>query len=403
MYTLPALRIQRKCLLYYQGGLAVGAVLFFFTFLDNYLVIQNIATSPVGWMLPYFALAAPIFIQKKLRFPSRSLLLWCMSYITVAVFSYLWSSAKDESFEVFIERVFASLFLLITVFLLAHPQVLKWAKAALIVATLIGVLNNFYQYVNPLAFLGLVDGRVSGFYMDPNDCSYALTLGMIFTVDLLPQKFRIPWVLIVGLGVALTFSRGGGLIWIITVAAMYFTRILDHKQSRLWILGFGTLLLSLQFLGYADGSDHLSWLANEGLVERVEGIIHGETFNDPSALERVGIMEKAWQMFLERPWVGQGIGSTSNFNITGFTVSTHNMHLLYAAEYGVLGLLILPLLLYISIYQASGETRKIAIVFTLFILLASMFAHTVLDQRSYLVGFAIMTVMSTMPSPARSL
>ena len=382
-----------KRLLYYQRWLAIGVILFFFTFLDTYIVVQQVATSPVGWIVPYFALTIPLFALGQIKPPSRFVLLWCLGYLLIGFTSYVLLPPSDPAVRVLIDRSFSGVFILVTACLLTNPQVQRWARLALILATLIGVLNNCYQFISPSAFAGLYEGRASGLYMDPNDCSYALVLGMIFTVGLFPQKLRIPWILIVGLGIALTLSRGGILCWIVVILAMMWNRIIAYRNSTFWLLGIGGILLMSVLIGSGDSSTNLG-LLDSNAFERINGIISGETLNDPSALERKGIAEKAEEMFLENPIFGCGIGSTSDFSITGFTVSTHNMYLLYAAEYGILGIPILPLALYAVTRHACGEARTIANVFILFILLASLFSHTVLDQRSYLTAFALMSAMS---------
>ncbi len=383
---------QSKWLLYYQGCLVVSVTLFFFTFLDTYVVTQHIISSPVGWVLPYWVLTIPLFIQRKVKFPPPSILFWCLGYLLIGVISYLIFSPSESSYRALIDRSFSSIFLLVTTSLLMDQQVQRWVRVALAIAVLIGVLNNCYQIIKPDSFAGLVEGRAAGLYMDPNDCAYALVIGMILTMSLFPQRFRIPWILIVGLGVALTFSRGGVLSWLLVAMMMVLTRIIAYNQAGLWILVIGILLLDITLLG--SGNDFTDGFADANLFERIDGIIHGETLDDPSAVERKGIMGKAWEMFLEHPVFGQGIGSTSNFSITGFSVSTHNMYLLHAAEYGLVGLPILPLAICAFTDKAFGETRKIANVFIFFILFASLFSHTVLDQRSYLIAFALMGVMS---------
>lgn len=387
------LRKEDNRLFYYQRWLAVGVVFFFFTFLDSYVVVQQIATSPVGWILPYFFLAIPLFVLGKLKPPSLFILLWCLGYLLIGFTSYVILPPSESALRVLIDRSFSSVFVLVTACLLTNPQVQARTRSALFIATLIGILNNCYQFINPSAFAGLYEGRASGLYMDPNDCSYALVLGMIFTVGLFPQKLRIPWILTVGFGIALTLSRGGLLCWLVVILAMIWNRIITYKNSILWLLGIGGILFIVVLLSSGDSLNNVA-VIDENAFERVSGIMTGETLNDPSALERKGIAAKAEDMFLENPIFGRGIGSTSDFSITGFTVSTHNMYLLHAAEYGLFGLPILPLALYASTRHSCGESRKIANIFILFILLASLFSHTVLDQRSYLTVFALMSAMS---------
>lgn len=393
------LQDRSNCLLYYyQAFLAVGVIFFFFTRLDTYLVVKQLASSPVGWMLPYFVLSIPLLmIRGKGKYPSRSVFCWCLVYFIVSAVSYSFFSESDTSLPTLIDRSFATVFLLVTTFLFADQRVQRWTRYALVAATLIGIFNNFYQILNPSAFGGLVEGRAVGLYLDPNDCANALILGMILTVDLLPKKLRIFWILIVGFGVVLTFSRGGILGWLFVVIMMNLTRIISSQKSLLWILVMGMLLFFVVQLGsqWIGDSSNIYKQLDSTALQRVESMIGGDdVLEDSSTMERKGIAEKGWEMFLERPIFGYGIGSTFDSSITHFSVSTHNMFLLYAAEYGIIGIPILPLAIYAVIHRARGETRKIGIVFAVFILFASLFSHTVLSLNYYLIPFALMAVMS---------
>jgi O-antigen ligase len=384
---------------YYQTFLAVGVIFFFFSRLDAYLVVKQLASSPVGWMLPYFALSIPLLIiRAKGKYPSRSVFCWCLFYFTVSAVSYSYVSEADTSSPVFTDRFFSTVFLLVTTFLFAERRVQNRTRCALIAVTGMGVFNNLFQILSPSAFGGLVEGRAVGFYLDPNDCANALILGMILTVDILPKKLRIFWILIVGFGVVLTFSRGGMLAWFFVVILMNLSRIISAQKSLLWILVMGIVLFFTSQLGgglIGDGSNIYNQLDSVAL-ERVEGMIDGgeSVVEDASTVERKAVAEKGWEMFLERPIFGYGIGSTYDRNITGFSVSTHNTYLLYLAEYGVLGIMILPLAIYAVIHRARGETRNISIIFALFILFISLFSHTILSLNSYLISFAMMAVMS---------
>ncbi len=380
-------------LLYYQGLLAIGVIFFFYTRLDGYLVVRELAISPVGWMLPYFAFCIPLFFLQKLNHFPRSVFYWCLGYFIVTAISYSFFPLSEASSRALIDRSFSSVFLLVTTFLFMHQQVLCWTRRAIIIATLVGIINNFYQFsIDQSAFGGLVEGRATGLYLNPNDCSSSLILGMIFTVRIFPPKFRVFWILLVGFGIVLTLSRAGMLCWAITVITLSLTRVIYLKQFILWILGIVVLL----FFGFGDTGDSWNQLLDSNGLGRLEGVIDGSTVEDASALERKEVAQKGWEMFLERPIFGYGVGSTYDYSITRFTISTHNMYLQHLAEYGALGILILPLAIYSVIHRARGETRKIGICFAVFILVSSFFCHTVLSLNFFLISFALMAVMSEM-------
>lgn len=393
------LQTKSKCLLYSQGFLAVGGIFLFFTHLDIYLVEAQLVSIPSGWLLPYFALIITQFIlgKLKLKCPSRSILFWCLSYLIISFISYLYVSQSVSSLQVLINRSFSAIFLLLISFIFNNQGVQCWTRYAVLIATFAGILINFYQLLNSSAFLGLVDGnRAAGLYINPNNCGIALLLGMIFSVTVLTHKFRIIWLLMVGVGIITTQSRGAILCWLLAVILMILTHIIISKRSRLWIwiLGIGLLLL----LSFQLGSEWTVESSNNQLdstvLERLTGIMDRSSLEDGSAIERQEVARKGWEMFLERPIFGYGIGATFDPSITGFDISTHNMYVLHLAEYGALGILILPLAVYAVIHRARGEAQKLSIVFAGSIFLWSFFSHTVLDDRDILISFALMAVMS---------
>ncbi|MEA5571823.1 O-antigen ligase family protein [Calothrix sp. UHCC 0171] len=350
----------------------------------------------MGWIIPYIILTIPVLIiRKKGEYPPISILWWCLGFFLLAFFSYSFFPPSESSLRIFIDRSSSTLFLLVTTFLFADRRIQNWTKYVLMSAIGMGVFNNLYHIANPSAFGGLVEGRAVGFYLDPNDCANALILGMILTVEMLPKKLRFLWVVIVGLGVISTFSRGGILAWVVVVMMMSITRIVSLQKSLLWVVGIGLILFFATQLGSIGDSVNIHNQLDSIALQRVESMIDGgDVVEDESTIERKAVAEKGWEMFLERPIFGYGIGSTFDYSITKFSVSTHNMFLLYAAEYGIVGILILPLATYAVTHRARGETRKIGIIFTIFILFVSLFSHTVLSLLYYLIPFALMAVMS---------
>ncbi len=390
----------RNRLIYYQGFLAIGCIFFFFTHLDIYLVEAELVSSPIGWLSPYFALIITWFIlgKLKLKCPSRSILFWCLGYLIISLISYSYVLQSLSSFLVLIDRSFSAVFLLLISFVFNNQRVQCWARYAILIATFTGIIINFYQLLNPSAFLSLVDGnRAAGLYINPNNCGIAFLLGMIFSVTMLTQKFRIPWVLMVGFGMLTTQSRAAILCWFLAVILMILNQIIIPKIPKrfiLWILGIGLLLFLSFQLGSEWTVESSNNLLDSNVLVRLTGIMDRSTLEDESAIDRQEVARKGWEMFLDRPIFGYGIGATFDPNTTGFHISTHNMYVLHLAEYGACGILILPLAVYAVIHRARGEAQKLSIVFASSIFLWSFFSHTVLDDRDILISFALMVVMS---------
>jgi O-antigen ligase len=116
-------------------------------------------------------------------------------------------------------------------------------------------------------------------------------------------------------------------------------------------------------------------------------------FSDSAYRERLDVGEHTWQMFLDSPLLGNGTGASKEWNPWG--ISSHNMFLNFMADHGILGFFILPLLLLAVTWRAAGESRHMAIIFSVFILLWSLVSHNVLEERYILLSFGLITVMAT--------
>ena len=218
---------------------------------------------------------------------------------------------------------------------------------------------------------------------------------MIVTVTIITQQFRIVWVLMVGIGILATQSRGAILCWFFTVILMILTRIIFTTQLILWILGVGLILF---IIFQADSGSKIQTsnnLINSTVTENLTRLMDRSTLNDDSGVERQAIANKAWQMFFDRPVFGYGIGATFDDTITGFSVSTHNVYLLHAVEYGCLGIPLLPLAIYAVIHTARDERKKLSIVFAGSVFLCGFFSHTILDDRDILISFALMASINS--------
>ena len=107
---------------------------------------------------------------------------------------------------------------------------------------------------------------------------------------------------------------------------------------------------------------------------------------------RLEVVIIAWNMLAEHPILGNGIASTKNLN--GLGISTHNVYLLFMAEHGILGFFILPLLVCAVTWHSRGESKDIALAFSVFMLLWGMFSHNVVEERYILMSCSLMAAMN---------
>lgn len=379
-------------LLYYQCILAVGAVCVFFSELDVFLYDIGKAPRPLILIILFCLASIPLafsFYTRDKYFPIP-VVAWCAGYICISLFSFLLFYSSEVAFQELETRILSVIFLMTMLLVFSkYSFVQLWTRRAILGITVVSVLNIIYELFNPLVFGGLnITGRPAGFYVDANESSCGMILGMIFSIGLLPPKYRVYLMSLVGFGVLLTFSRGGILSWFIVTLMLIKMRVIPGRQLIYWILGLGVALLVAGAVG--GNVINLDKLQTYGIRERLEWF-ENPSLSENSADARLIVAKIGWQLFAENPFLGNGIGSTLELPIG---ISTHNMYLYFMADHGILGAFILPALVYVVTRHTRGEYKYIALPFAAFILVWGLFSHTILQDRFVLIIFALMSVLS---------
>ena len=401
MTSLTKQKTQPKntFIVYYQGFLAVAAILLFFTRLDQYLERQGIG-MPLYWMIAFILASIPLFatIFKRLQFIPHSVLVWCGIYLALPLISILISSKIPE--QQFLENHFRTIifFLLMLLIFSQYTCILRWAKLVILLLTISNIFMYVYEFFNPLTFYleQHAPGRSSGFYHDANDAAWAIIAGMIFTIDLIKPKYRLFYALFILLGIAPTFSRGGFVSWVLVILLFILTKIIPRYQIPLLFLsGFivisilSTQLNNLSYLKTADGTN----LFTEDSISRVEFLLNPLSHERSSKDSRLKHVDEAWEKFDRHPFLGNGLGSGENarhISARGTSQRSHNIYLDLMVEYGFLGALIYPWLLLASVWKVQGKLKKQAITFVGFLLIWGFFSHTIIASFNSLTSYALM-------------
>jgi O-antigen ligase len=398
-------------LLYYQCGLAFSSVVIFFTFFDVYFWESLKIIPPVTFIYLYIAAVVSLFMLARFskiiyRIP-RELSIWCIGYILISSSSLLFtqtsSQITDAGFDQLRTRILSAVFLLtMYVIFSKHQKVQNITRLAICLAVVLAIFNNVMEFIDPSIFGGLnTSGRAAGLYMNPNITGCALILGLILGIGILPQKFRITYALIVLIGVFMTFSRGAILGWFLVMGIFYNSQSISRRHSVIWILSilgisflFGSILSSIFDLDELQRSGAIT--ANfDNIRERLEWFQNPKS--EDSADARLEVVSIAWSMFGDHPFFGNGLASTNNLNDMG--ISTHNMYLFYLADHGILGVFILPALVYVVNRNAKGESKSISLAFSAFILLWGCFSHNIIEERYILMSFALVAAMNRTSRP----
>jgi O-antigen ligase len=391
----------------YQFFLAILAVLTFFTKLDSFLEKIGIAPPPLFFIAAFTAASIPLFFSVFTRweyFPP-SIIIWSIIYYTISSLSILAFQTSPSISDALEKRVLYIFFLLLmTLFFSKYEIIQLWARKIILVVGFINIGLFIYEFYNP-GGLGVQDavGRSAGFYGDPNDGGAALILSMIFGVELLNPKWRFTFILLTGLGVFLTFSRGAMLILFISIVIFLALKIIPKKQLLISILATAVILQLFAAQAALFGNVY-SLLSDNDSASRILS-----ADNSPTSLAqdgRVALAEEALNKFARSPFIGNGIESSrsdtekaDSANLDSFTGGAqrqkpHNTYLMLLVEHGFLGFFIYPLLILGAMWNAQGKAKKMGIVFAIFFLIRGTFSHTMLEDRFFLISIALMACIS---------
>ena len=253
---------------------------------------------------------------------------------------------------------------------------------------LLATALNIYELFNPLTF-STIPGRSSGLYSNVNQSGAALVLGLILSYQVIPDRFKMAYVLITAAGVIPTFSRSAMIGWLLVVAYFFIRAGFRAQIRRLAILAticIGVLVSPLW--GDIQQSLEQRGTLSLNIVERVQFFTGGSQADD-STTERRAVAGRAWGMFGERPISGWGTGA--NGRIEGFDVGTHNIYLSMIVDHGAIGFFVIPFLLLSVLWGLNRRSIDIAVPWLLFVLTWGMFSHNVLEERYILLAVGLMT------------
>jgi O-Antigen ligase len=249
-------------------------------------------------------------------------------------------------------------------------EVLYKTKWLIVFATLAGVVLNVYDLVYPGTFSEAA-GRGAGLFINPNGAGMALVVGCLIGLPVLPRYWRELFVVVSSLGILATFSREAILADIIVIIAAGFARAISLRM-----LGVGGALAIGLFAAFSIGDvlEHGGILNSDNMSRLTMGT------TDNSTAHRLEDAAQTLHAFEDAPLLGQGIGTDEYWS----GEPAHNLYLRLMADQGIIGLLIIPALVY-SLRRKSWDFYAFAIVFFLWCL----FDHFIMTSPFALMCFAV--------------
>jgi len=168
------------------------------------------------------------------------------------------------------------------------------------------------------------------------------------------------------LGVALTFSRGAAVAFVLVLVVMAFMRLI--KPWQLLLIGLALVLL---FAAVPEYRARLETLVGVTSIVSEEGTAAGAETADGSMLSRATEGLAALLVFIDHPVVGVGPGMFRYYyqdyaEYVGLRVlaadrQAHNLYLGLLAETGALGMICFLLVVYVTLRNLNQVRKRMAI------------------------------------------
>ncbi len=302
----------------------------------------------------------------------RAFAFWILAFMALLIVGYIASSQSSLVFRLTVAYMkFASIFAVAIVLMHTHAS-RRLAEYVFLCAALLAVA---WYAVEILNYAHEVNGRARGTYKNPNFAGRMLIFCMLASFAVIPQRLRIPFVLLCGFGVLMTFSRSSILLWGASVAALFLIGSIGRMSVFKMVVGAASIFVAAAIVfGAASDVIQDSFLADyldTGTQARMG--IGSNTFSDWSFDGRVRAALAAADEFAAAPWFGHGLGSTREWSMP---IAPHNTYLMVAAEGGLLALAVYALMIIIC-WNSTDRLGKIIVGLYA---VSGMITHNNLDQ-----------------------
>ena len=233
-------------------------IVYLFTILTftNIIVYQYVMhITPIQSNIFFVGLAMLVFVYRLLytEISSNSLLgrmgAWSLIYFFITTSYFILSNPGKIEFTYYKEILNSIIIILAYYWILSEKKShIKVARVAMLHATIITVVLLIIDFFIPGTILDrssdfFIAGRSSGLTLNPNTAGTVLILGLILSLDMVYKRLRLLYMLIVFMGVLVTFSRSAILLYLI------LTLIFAIQKK----INFVSLLISIISLSFVFG------------------------------------------------------------------------------------------------------------------------------------------------------
>lgn len=390
--------------------LALGAL--GVVFLSNWPTYSFLARGGPGLVWYYVAAAVlivPVLFAEPhltLRLLREPLVWWFVVFVLSAVVWMTFAHDFERDALATLRPRIAALGLFYTVAVLGTQCKRPLVGLLIVAMVLLACATTWFDVLRPYRFLQqgqdfAGSGRGAGLFVNPNIAAAFIGGATIVALPLIPMLLRGALVLAAVIGIVPTFSRAGYIYAVIFLILPMFMRLLDRKQALLVLITVPALVVataaSYDYLMHASDDQNL-----HNVIRRLDWF-RGLEPEDDAVSARLHGAQVAWNMFLDAPLTGMGIGATLN-ELT-VQIGPHNMYLLFMAEQGFFGVALYLTLIWLiarrgrqlaktALDREDSEVGKAMILLALFFVAYSFFSHNVLEEPHIIYLLAFLTAAS---------
>jgi len=368
----------------------------FFVFSNILAYLTYLHKLPLPAFLIYLVFSVLVlYVSNKIRI-SKYTIFWASTYFILSTVYFFFSTDYIETTKYYkIAFITVLLLIVFNAVLLSGKNHIKLARKTILYTTIFNSILLIYDFMRPGLFIAFDSeiynaGRATAMFLNSNIAGTVLLLGMIFSIDITKKQWREVYLLVILFGVLTTFSRSAILLYAIILVIYFVKKKINRKKVLIYIgiaISFLTTAIA-SVIGYLKNND----ISTSNIEGRIAFILSlGQEGQNHSSDERLWIVQKAFEIYTQNPFFGNGFAAT---RVWEYPVSPHNFYATSLAEYGLLAILILPLLLYMVKINAQGMILQTAYIFIFFIAIKSIFTHNILESIFYIFCFSLMFAMS---------
>jgi len=373
--------------------------------LTIYLPIVHIFPLPAYVLdLLIFSAFFLYYIKKKLPFPYQNkLFLWLLLHVVLNTIYYINSPAGPRELVYYkIMTFFIFVFVYLVMFFNMDDGKLSHIRKAMIPLGIVASLSLAYEYIEPGYFIKILSnghieyiaGRASAYYLNANIAGGAMVIFLIFTIDYISHRYKILYIFILFLGLFSTMSRSNIMLFFIILIFMFFQKKLHGKHLSILLVGIVSFFLWLSVGGLDYLSEKYDFQVTENMKSRIDFFANSKKSDTSDIGPRTMVLRRALEMFADNPVLGAGYAAT---RLWQYQWSPHNTFAEHWAEFGILGILIIPLLLYlisIDIFRYGDTNQKqMTVLVIIYFVGACFFSHNMLEQPLNVATLVAISVM----------